>query len=495
MAPVIPIALGAAALLLLTRKSEGAYSQAPADGSKPPVKESAPPAKTWKEMPQALQEQVAAALGALGVSPATGKLSGSGVTADAIRMATQTAALCESQGFYDIAKQLRAYIAEAAPTVPTPPEAAPMAKVAPPGLTAEQITALTRTLTLDRDPKVIQATIEMLSKLPPSPQRDSLIEMAQALLLQLAAAQSTTQTMQQIDQVIRSPGIAEVHAAVQPLPPVVVPVVPPAPPSPVLVKIPPEGSLPPGVVISPGPASAPSSAAQPTSIPSPINWASLSMAQLRSLTGTRLLKKGSQGEDVKAWQQVLRNDGYSSTVVVDGRYGDVTVAATKAWQKKRPPLEADGQLGPLSRARIGVSAAQVEPPESTAPAARVPAQSPPAALQPKLSFATVPDPTPNASTLGTGRANPAAEVKSWQTILTSLGYGTLVGKIDGVWGSKAVAATKALQQYALTHYKDARPILVDGVVGPQARRIVIARTAELKGTIVAGARRRIRRAA
>jgi peptidoglycan hydrolase-like protein with peptidoglycan-binding domain len=490
MAPVIPIALGAAALFLFTRKSEGSYSQAPSDGSSPPVKEKAPAAKSWQEMPQALQEQVAAALGALGVSPATGQLSGSGVTADAIKMATQTAALCESQGFYDIAKQLRGYIAQAAPTVPTPPEAAAIAKAAPPGLTPEQITALTRTLTLDRDPKVIQQTIEMLSRLPASPERDSLIAMAQALLLQLAAAQSTTQTMQQIDQVIKSPGIAEVHAAVQPLPPVVVPVVTPAPAPTSSAPAPSTPAPKPPAAAPAAQAPAPANAAAPTTVPSPTNWAALSMEQLKSLTGTRLLKVGSKGEDVKAWQQILRNDGYSGTVLVDGIFQTKTQAATKLWQKGRPPLVNDGEVGALTRAKIGTLPVQVEPPQS------LPKPAPaPSSTSPRLSFAEVKDPTPNAKALGDGRANAPTEVKSWQTILTALGYGSVIGKIDGVWGPKIKTATMALQQYAKSHYKDSKPIDVDGVVGPQARRIVLARTAELKGTIVAGRRQRIRRAA
>ena len=230
--PVLPIALGAVALFFLAKQSSASssYSQAPADGSKPPKKEAAPPGKTWKEMPPALQEQVAAALGALGVSPATGELSGNPVTADAIKMASQTAALCESQGFYEVAKELKRLVAGAVVTVPTPAEAEPMKAAAPPGLTPEQVEALVRTLTMDRDPKNIEALIMALERMPQSPQRDNFIGMAKALLLQLAAAQSTTQTMQQIDQVIKSPGIAEVRAAVQPLPPVVVPVLSPAPP-------------------------------------------------------------------------------------------------------------------------------------------------------------------------------------------------------------------------------------------------------------------------
>jgi peptidoglycan hydrolase-like protein with peptidoglycan-binding domain len=577
--PLVPLAAGAVALFLLARSKSSpssSYSQAPSDGSQPATKESAPPAKSWQEMPPALQEQVAAALGALGVSPATGELSGQPVTADAIKMATQTAALCESQGFYDVAKELRRLIGKAAPTVPSPPEVAPIAAAAPPGLTPEQATALARTLTLDRDPASIQAVIVTLQKLPPSPQRDNLISMAQALLLQLQAAQSTTQTMQQIDQVIKSPGIAEVHAAVQPLPPAVIPVI--TPPSTPTVAPSTSSPLPTALPIPVAPATVPASTgvpALPSPLPPPATSAN-TYAALLPLTGSAVLQSGSKGGTVSAWQHILGLDGFP--VVVDGAFGPATLAATIAWQKQRgltadgkvgaatrakvgtPPLApaaalppvvlsysallpktgtrtltsglsgpdvkawqqilqldgasltadgsfgpatlaatktwqsahgltADGKVGAGTRAKVGTPPVGRTPSTSVTPSAPSPvpaviAPVTPSSSAPPLIFSKVVDPTPSAPALKKGSKGDA--VKSWQNILTALGYGSTIGTPDGDFGAKTDTATRALQAYAQSHYIDSKPITVDGVVGAQARRIVVARTAELKGIVVAG---------
>jgi len=464
--PLVPVALGTVALLFLAKSSSAAstYTQAPADGSKPPTKEPAPPGKSWKEMPVSLQEQVAAALGALGVSPATGELSGTAVTADAIKMATQTAALCESQGFYEIAKELRRHAAKAVVSVPTPADAEPIKKAAPPGLTPAQIEALARTLTMDRDPASIRALLASLERLPPSPQRDHFISMAQALLLQLAAAQSTTQTMQQIDEVIKSPGIAEVHAAVQPLPPVAIPrVEPPKPPAQAPVLAPPPSSSKPSPIVLDKPVA-------------------ISYATMKPLTGTRTLQLNSKGTDVGAWQHILRLDGYSSSVDVDNVFGPKTKAATVDWQKSRGLL-GDGKVGPNTRAKIGTG------PIAKAVAVPAPALSPQPAVPSaqKLVFANVVDPTPSAVVLK--RPMKGDAVRSWQNILGALGYGALVGTVDGDFGGKTETATRALQQYAKDHYKDSKPIVVDGSVGPQTRRMVVARTAELKGVVIGSVRR------
>lgn len=351
--PILPLALaGGAALWLLSQSAKASsYSQAPSDGSRPPVKEPAPKAKGWQEMPPALQEQVAAALGALGVSPATGELSGAAVSAEAIQMSTQTAALCESQGFYEVAKQLRVYIAQAAPKVPTPASAAPIAAAAPPGLSPAQIEAVVRTLTLDRDPKAIQALLDRLSKLPGSPERDHYLEMTRALLLQLAAAQSTTQTMQQIDQVIKSPGIAEVHAAVQPLPAVAIPV--PAPPpltAPPLVIVPSAG--PPTIVPKP-----------PVSAPSRLNFKDVvdpAPAALTLYQGMPNRTNAGAKAQIASWQTILKKFGFDLGTAgplkngVDGDFGTKTTAATKVFQGQGklnvdPSIVADGKVGPVTR--------------------------------------------------------------------------------------------------------------------------------------------------
>ena len=417
--PILPIAAGGALLLLLMsqKKAEAKapYSTAPTDGSKPVTKEPAPPAKTWKEMPPALQEQVAAALGALGVSPTTGQIEGT-PTADALKLATQTAALCESQGFYEVAKELNRLIGEAAQKVPTPPEAAVIKQTAPPGLTPEQIEAIARTLTLDRDPKSIEALIKSLEKLPPSPQRDNYLQMAQALLLQLAAAQSTTQTMQQIEQVITSPGWPQVEQAMGPLPPVVVP-----------VSTAPASSTPP-IVLSPTPA-VPTAPKPPTA------------AQVQKVLGSRILQAGMAGPDVLGWQQWLKLDGYPS-IKADSKFGPETTGATKAWQIARG-LTADGKVGPATKAKIGT------PPTSPVRLSDV--------VKPTTPTATKPAST-GLRTLARGMKG--EDVRAWQQQLARDGLIPVSGA-DGVFGGGTETATKTWQKQ--------RGLNPDGKVGPATR--------------------------
>jgi peptidoglycan hydrolase-like protein with peptidoglycan-binding domain len=106
-----------------------------------------------------------------------------------------------------------------------------------------------------------------------------------------------------------------------------------------------------------------------------------------------------------------------------------------------------------------------------------------------LVFAKIADPNPGAPTLQRGGSNKAANL-SWQNILVALGYGPTVGKPDGIFGAGTEMATKALQSYGAQHYRDTKPIGIDGTVGPQTRRLVVARTAELTGTVIGGRRRR-----
>lgn len=421
--PIIPLAAGGALLLLLSKKADAAskspYEQAPPDGSKPATKEPAPPSKTWKEMPPALQEQVAAALGALGVSPSTGEVTGT-PTVESIKVATQTAALCQAQGFYEVAAELNRLAAIAAKKVPTPVEAEGMKAAAPPGLSPEQVEAITRTLTLDRDPKSIQALITFLEKLPASPQRDNFIQMAQALLLQLAAAQSTTETLQQIDQVIKSPGWPQVQQAVQPLPPAVVPVMTPTAATTATLTGP--------AVVMPSPSATPAPAPQAPSA-----------AQIQKVLGSRILQTGMQGSDVLGWQQWLQRDGFPS-LAADGKFGPATMAATKAWQAAHG-VRPDGLVGPATKGKVGTAAVKALP--ATVPVATAPAAAAPA---------------PSSGVRVLTRGMTGADVKAWQQQLVRDG---LKVATDGVFGSGTEAATKAWQAQ--------RGVGADGKVGPATR--------------------------
>lgn len=65
--------------------------------------------------------------------------------------------------------------------------------------------------------------------------------------------------------------------------------------------------------------------------------------------GSRLLKKGSSGSDVKALQELLNQLGAALTV--DGEFGSKTETAVKAFQKKAS-LKQDGKYGDQTHAAL-----------------------------------------------------------------------------------------------------------------------------------------------
>src|SRR5262245_29106009 len=62
----------------------------------------------------------------------------------------------------------------------------------------------------------------------------------------------------------------------------------------------------------------------------------------------QILSRGSEGEDVRRWQHFLLGEGLL-TSAVDGVFGPVTEAATKAFQKRKK-IAVDGQVGPQTLA-------------------------------------------------------------------------------------------------------------------------------------------------
>ena len=78
--------------------------------------------------------------------------------------------------------------------------------------------------------------------------------------------------------------------------------------------------------------------------------------------GTKTLRKGSRGNEVKALQTELQKLGLY-TKKIDGIYGKGTVAAVKAYQRKNG-LRADGIAGPKTLGKLyanGTPAAASEP--------------------------------------------------------------------------------------------------------------------------------------
>ena len=245
MTPIVPIGLAAVAALLLASKGKASAAAAPPSTTystqtpspspvAQPRPEAAPAPKSTASMPEQLKQQMAVALGGLGINPLTGKPNGM-ADANAIRFATQLVGQLESQGYYDAARDLRAYVELAQKSVPTPAEAKPIADAAPPQLTPEQREQVARILAMDRTPAVLLSLINWLKTLPPSPERDSTIAMAQALRLQVLEAQSTAETLQKMEEVVKASNEEQLKKADVPPPPLPAPqpVITPQPPAPV----------------------------------------------------------------------------------------------------------------------------------------------------------------------------------------------------------------------------------------------------------------------
>ena len=211
----------------------------------------------------------------------------------------------------------------------------------------------------------------------------------------------------------------------------------------------------------------------------------LTHAALKVPLGSRTLKLGFKGEDVRAWQNILRLDGFTA-IVADGAYGDKTKAATKVWQAARG-LSADGDVGPLTRGQIGRPPRLAEPSaasSSLAASPTVPKTPVPAAL----TLSRFADPSPSARTLAKGMKG--EDVKSWQRIMKALGYD--IGKfgpnkdgVDGDFGATLDRVTRQFQSDGIARYRDSS-IVADGKVGPVSRRLVLLRTADAKAGVVSG---------
>lgn len=509
--PLLPIAAGAGALLffLTSKKSDAAPPEgqgAPPGSTKPPVSTPATIRPT-SELSAAQRDRMAQALGRLGVSPATGKLSGA-ADADAIRFASQVVGELDAAGFKDAASALRAYVDEASKAVKTPVEAAPIAQAAAAaGMTAEQAAYAARLLALERDPNKIALFIDWLKKLSPSPQRDTFIQMAQALALQLAAANVTTDTLDQISQVIESspeePDEDEEPLVVSPKPVYTatspgLPTSKPPAPSPAAVRPPPE--TPHTVPPKPVP--------QPT--PAPLSDAELvarSVATNLGATQQKFGVKSAKGKEdkmlVKKFQALvgLGQDGSAgpATFLMLATKGAVNLPLVYYWPKTataatvaeyRANLEKIAQTyerngrrseantlraaaarehgeGGINGPLYGAPAAAPRPaaPITTAPK---PATAP-AAVRPVSNVVSIApgDPTPGARTLKAGDRGP--DVLAWQQALVKgyqfgdihMQWSNPVGRPDGIFGKNTQTATASFQR--------ANSLTADGIVGPNTR--------------------------
>lgn len=165
---------------------------------------------------------------------------------------------------------------------------------------------------------------------------------------------------------------------------------------------------------------------------------SSSAARRTSSTSSTRLQLGASGAQVKELQQLLKAVGlYKSNV--DGKFGPVTQAAVKAFQRKHG-LTVDGWAGPQTMAKLRAAAAPRPAPAPSTPV------------------------TSAGGKLALGAKGDA--VKELQQRLKSLGLYN--GAIGGNFGPGTEAAVKAFQKM--------KGLTVDGWAGPQTMAALRAAT-------------------
>jgi peptidoglycan hydrolase-like protein with peptidoglycan-binding domain len=302
---------------------------------------------TPRAMPTALQNETIQAMNECSARPPT---------AAGVQHATELSSRLAASGFPNEAAAVRACAVEAAKFVPLVPPAVTM-----PGVPPEIQAAVARAMQLERDPAKLEALKQSLKTLPPSAERDMLIDAIDAMILQIRTAQAVSTAAVEIDQAVRpaSTGTRNLSSGMKGedvrawqaelirsgyskvkadgvFGPVTL-----ASTKDWQSK---RGLKPDGIV---GPATRAKIGTNVAARPAVVLPTTSSAGSPRNLALTTPYMSGS---DVKLWQGVLASSGY--VVKSDGVFGPATSAATKDWQSKRN-LKADGVVGPATRAKIG----------------------------------------------------------------------------------------------------------------------------------------------
>lgn len=146
-----------------------------------------------------MRQKIAAVLKALGVD-AAGKITGT-PTKEAVQAATSLAGELDKLGFPETAAAVRQFAAAAAKQIPSP-----VAQIPIPGVSPEIVEKINRAIQFERDPAKLRQLKGALLTLPKSQQRDDLVALLDATILQIEAAQAAAATLAQVESIVTSPG-------------------------------------------------------------------------------------------------------------------------------------------------------------------------------------------------------------------------------------------------------------------------------------------------
>lgn len=192
------------------------------------------------------------------------------------------------------------------------------------------------------------------------------------------------------------------------------------------------------------------------------------IAALGSAPG--IMRIGDENSDVSKLQKALEILGYYDGKI-DGKYGDGTAAAVKAYQKDQG-LEADGYAGEMTvRSIFGKCSSRTL---TTQPE---PGSTKAASSSSSSKYKTV----SSISDIGSAPAkseegDSGYDVVKLQQALECLGY--YKGNIDGVYGADTVAAVKRFQAK--------RGMKEDGVAGASTIRVLFGSVAATSGATSSG---------